>query len=280
MQSGKQENLTSNNTPDILKKIIARKYEEIIERKQQVSLDELLSRTAGMDQPRGFVRAIKSRIESGLPSVIAEIKKASPSKGVIRENFNPAEIARSYSQHGASCLSVLTDKDYFQGHERYLMEARAACSLPVLRKDFIVDAYQVVEARSIGADCILLIAAVLSQNEMAELSDLAAKLGMDVLIEVHDKNELDRALSINQTLIGINNRDLRTFEVHLETTLNLLPHIPENRIVVTESGIVKPADVDLMRKNGINCFLVGEAFMRAANPGQEMAEFFKLQTRI
>ena len=220
--------------------------------------------------------SIEQKIADGKPGVIAEIKKASPSKGVMRENFIPAEIARSYAQGGAACLSVLTDIDFFQGGDSYLQEARAACLLPVIRKDFIIDPYQVYEARAIGADCILLIVACLEDARLQELNDLAHQLDMDVLIEVHDAQELERALLVNNRLIGINNRNLRTFEVSLETTLELLKQMPDDRIVVTESGILVPEDVELMRNNNVNAFLVGEAFMRAEEPGERLAELFGL----
>jgi indole-3-glycerol phosphate synthase len=263
-----------NDTPDILKKIVQRKQEEIAERQQQRSLDELKKRLATAPAPRGFVAAMQAKLAAGKPAVIAEVKKASPSKGVMRENFIPAEIARSYEQGGAACLSVLTDIDFFQGSDEYLREVREACSLPVLRKDFIVDPYQVVEARVIGADCILLIAACLSDAQMQALSELAVELGMDVLVEVHDGEELQRTLPLNLPLVGINNRNLRTFETSLDTTLGLLAQIPAGRIVVTESGIHTPQDVALMRENGVNSFLVGEAFMRAEEPGEKLAELF------
>ena len=264
------------DTPDILKKIVARKHEEIRERSRGVPLSDLV---AGLEAgraspPRGFADAVAARISAGDPGVIAEIKKASPSKGVLREDFRPAEIARSYARHGAACLSVLTDIDFFQGGDDYLREARSACDLPVIRKDFIVDPYQVYEARAIGADCILLIAACLDDARMRELNDLAHELGMDVLIEVHDGGELERALQVENRLVGVNNRDLRTFEVSLDTTLGLLDRIPPDRILVTESGILSPEDVALMRRNGVNAFLVGEAFMRAPDPGARLAELF------
>ena len=223
---------------------------------------------------RGFVEAIKARINSGESAVIAEIKKASPSKGVMRDNFKPAEIAVSYENGGASCLSVLTDIDFFQGCDEYLQQARSACSLPVLRKDFMIDAYQVYEARAMGADCILLIVAVLDDAQLSELAELAHQLGMDVLVEVHDAEELQRALHLNTTLVGINNRDLRTFETSLQTTLSLLATIPDDRIVVTESGIHTPADVALMRDNNVHAFLVGEAFMRVDEPGEKLKALF------
>jgi len=262
------------DTPDILKKIVARKHEEIAERSARVTQADLLEGLADVDAPRGFVRALQARVDGGLPAVIAEIKKASPSKGVLREDFRPAEIARSYARGGAACLSVLTDVDFFQGADVYLQAARAACDLPVIRKDFIVDPYQVVEARSIGADCILLIVACLDDAQLHALNDLAHQLGMDVLIEVHDGEELERALQTDNRLIGINNRNLRTFEVSLRTTLDLLAGIPSDRLVVTESGILAPGDVQLMRDHRVNAFLVGEAFMRARDPGARLAELF------
>ncbi len=264
-----------SDTPDILKKIVARKREEIAERQSRVSIDELKAQLDGASPPRGFVDAIKAKIAAGQAGVIAEIKKASPSKGVIREDFDPEQIAKSYEKGGAACLSVLTDIDFFQGADDYLKQARAACALPVIRKDFIIDPYQVYEARAMGADCILLIVACLEDGQMRELAELANSLGMDVLIEVHDEEELQRSLPLNQPLVGINNRNLRTFEVGLDTTLRMLEQIPEGRIVVTESGIHTPEDVKLMRENGVNAFLVGEAFMRAEEPGEKLAELFR-----
>jgi indole-3-glycerol phosphate synthase len=263
-----------NDTPDILKKIIARKHEEIAERSAQVSIEDLKQRIATASPPRGFVDAIRTKLANGQAAVIAEIKKASPSKGVLREDFQPAQIAQSYASGGAACLSVLTDADFFQGHEDYLQQAREACELPVIRKDFIIDPYQVYEARAINADCILLIVAALEDERMRELSELAHALGMDVLVEVHDAEELQRALKLNIPLMGINNRNLRTFETRLETTLELLDSIPDDRIVVTESGIHTNADVALMRENQVNTFLVGEAFMRAPEPGEKLSELF------
>lgn len=262
------------NTPDILKKIVARKHAEIAERNALTSLAELERRLDAADPPRGFVRAIRAKVDAGRPAVIAEIKKASPSRGVLRADFRPAAIARSYTKGGATCLSVLTDVDFFQGSDRYLQEVRAACPLPVIRKDFIVDPYQVVEARAIGADCVLLIAACLDDERLHKLNGLAQELGLDVLIEVHDAEELDRALCTDNPLIGINNRNLRSFEVSLQTTLDLLQHIPVGRLVVTESGILAPADVQRMRDHGVHAFLVGEALMRADDPGARMAELF------
>ncbi|TAN53264.1 MAG: indole-3-glycerol phosphate synthase TrpC [Methylococcaceae bacterium] len=263
-----------NNPPDILKKILARKREEIAERSAQTPLAELRRLADNADAPRGFVKALQHKIALGQAGVIAEIKKASPSKGVIRADFHPAAIARSYASHGAACLSVLTDRDFFQGAEDYLRAARAACALPVLRKDFTIAEYQVLEARAIAADCILLIAAALDDAQMHDLAQCAADLGMDVLVEVHDGAELERALTLDLPLIGINNRNLRTFEVSLQTTLDLLGAIPPGRIVVTESGIFTPQDVALMRSNGVHTFLVGESFMRADEPGGKLAELF------
>lgn len=263
-----------HDTPTVLKKIIARKWEEIAERRPLRSEQALLQLARQADAPRGFVAGLKKVLDDGRAAVIAEAKKASPSKGVIREHFDPAMIARSYQQGGAACLSVLTDHDFFQGHEDYLQQARAACALPVIRKDFIVDPYQVIEARAINADCVLLIAAALDDAQMAELSQCAREQGLDVLIEVHNREELERSLPLEQTLVGINNRNLHTFEVSLNTTLELLPHIPADRIVVTESGILEPADVALMRDNGVNSFLVGEAFMRADDPGSRLRDLF------
>jgi indole-3-glycerol phosphate synthase len=264
----------SASTPDILNQILKRKAEEIAERSQKLPLDEQLRRAKGQDDPRGFVQSMKRRIAAGDPAIIAEIKKASPSKGVIRPDFHPAAIARSYEAHGAACLSVLTDCDFFQGCERYLEEARAATRLPVIRKDFIVDPYQVAEARAIGADCILLIVAALTDAQLRQLATMAEDLGMDVLVEVHDRPELERALTLNLPLIGINNRNLRTFDVTLDTTLGLLDAIPEGCIVVTESGILAPEDVALMRSHSVHAFLVGESFMRAENPGAKLSELF------
>ena len=259
---------------DILAKIIATKREEIAAALAVKPLAVVEAEAAAQTAPRDFVGAIRSKIACGQPAVIAEIKKASPSKGVIRPDFLPAEIARSYEQHGAACLSVLTDRQYFQGCPEYLQAARAACALPVLRKDFMVDAYQVAEARAMGADCILLIAAALSLPEMQALEAQAHAYGMAVLVEVHNGEELDAALQLQTPLLGINNRNLRTFEVTLETTLGLLPRIPDGRIVVTESGILAAQDVARMRANDVHAFLVGEAFMRAPSPGEELARLF------
>ncbi|MEN8261311.1 MAG: indole-3-glycerol phosphate synthase TrpC [Pseudomonadota bacterium] len=263
-----------NDTPDILKKILDRKTQEVALRSQRIPLTEIKDRAADAWPVRGFYSALSDRAGSGKAAVIAEIKKASPSKGVIRENFKPVDIARDYAMNGATCLSVLTDKGFFQGAEVYLEKAREACPLPVLRKDFMIDPYQVYEARAIGADCILLIVAALEDGIMADLCGIAKALGMDVLVEVHDADELTRALKLDTPLVGINNRNLRTFETSLQTTLNLLPKIPEDRLVVTESGIHTSADVKLMHDNGVHTFLVGEAFMTAEHPGQKMRELF------
>ena len=263
-----------NDTPDILIKIIKRKEEEVAERIKKIPLEEIKQAANNALPVRGFVAAIKDKISQGRSAVISEIKKASPSKGVMRENFVPAEIAESYEKGGACCLSVLTDVDFFQGSDEYLKQARTACSLPVLRKEFIIDPYQVYEARAMGADCILLIVSCLSDKQLQSLTDLATALTLDVLVEVHDAAELDRALKLDLPLIGINNRNLRTFETSLETTLTLLQTIPADKIVVTESGIHTPSDVALMRKNNINTFLVGEAFMVEADPGKKLADLF------
>lgn len=263
-----------NDTPTILKKIIARKYEEIAERRQLRSLAAIEELAQRADAPRGFVAAIERKVAAGEPAVIAEVKKASPSKGVIRPDFHPAAIAESYQRGGAACLSVLTDVDFFQGSDAYLQEARAACSLPVLRKDFTVDPYQVAEARAIGADCILLIVAALSDAQLQELNAAARHYGLDVLVEIHDRAELERALPLGQRLLGINNRDLHTFETRLETTYELLEAVPAGSIVVTESGIHTPDDVAGMRERGVNAFLVGESFMRQPEPGEELQRLF------
>ncbi|MFA7555286.1 MAG: indole-3-glycerol phosphate synthase TrpC [Spongiibacteraceae bacterium] len=262
------------STPTILKKIVERKHGEVAERLLATPFSEVQRLAAAQPACRGFVRAIQAKLQAGQSAVIAEIKKASPSKGVIREHFDPAAIAKSYEIAGASCLSVLTDKDFFQGCEAYLQQARAACSLPVIRKDFIVDPYQVVEARAIGADCILLIAACLDDKHIAELNAAAMDLGLDVLIEVHNREELERILPLGNTLVGINNRNLHTFETSLSTTFDLLPFIPDDRIVVTESSIHTAADVGAMREHKVNAFLVGEAFMRAADPGAQLKSLF------
>lgn len=263
-----------SETPTILKNIIARKWEEIAERKARISVAELEKKAASQPEARGFVRALEAKVAAGEAAVIAEIKKASPSKGVIREDFVPAELAQSYQQGGAACLSVLTDEDFFQGCDAYLQQARAAVTLPVIRKDFLVDEYQLLEARAMGADCVLLIVAALSAERLSELNQFALDLGLDVLVEVHDKAELDIALTLPNKLIGINNRNLHTFDVTLDTTFELLPYIDESRLVVTESGILAPADVAAMREKQVNAFLVGEAFMRQQDPGQALRDFF------
>ncbi len=263
-----------SDVPDILRKILARKAEEISERNQRFSLAELRQMVAKLPPTRPFRERLEQTIADSQPAIIAEIKRASPSKGLLRDPFHPADIARSYSAFGATCLSVLTDRDFFQGHEDFLRETQTACLLPILRKDFIIDPYQVYEARLIGADCVLLIVAALDDTVLRDLTRLTITLGMDVLVEVHDAEELERALALNTPLIGINNRDLRTFETRLDTTLNLLPRIPADRIVVTESGIHTSADVTLMREHGVHAFLVGEAFMRADVPGAKLAELF------
>jgi len=260
--------------PTILRKILARKAEEVAERSASVSLGQLEQQIADQSATRGFAAALQRQVASGQPAVIAEVKKASPSKGVIREDFHPADIADSYAAGGATCLSVLTDRDFFQGCEEYLQQARAACELPVLRKDFTVDPYQVVEARAIGADAILLIVAALEDSQMEELAQTADEVGVDVLVEVHDRAELERALELSTPLVGINNRDLHSFDTSLDTTIELLDHIPEDRVVITESGIHTPDDVSLMRSNKVLSFLVGEAFMRADDPGSKLRELF------
>lgn len=260
--------------PTVLEKIVARKYEEVRAHRQQKSLRDQEELARHADPVRGFARALVERVARGEPAVIAEAKKASPSKGILREPFDPAAIARSYAAGGAACLSVLTDVDFFQGSDAYLQQARAACALPVIRKDFLVDPYQVVEARAIGADCVLLIMACLSDGQYEELSACAREHGLDVLVEVHDAPELQRALQLDHRLIGINNRNLHTFEVSLDTTLGLLAHIPKDRLVVTESGILGRDDVARMRDHDVHAFLVGEAFMRAPEPGAKLRELF------
>jgi len=262
------------DTPDILKRILARKVEEIDERNRTLGLRELAKRVEEADAPRGFIRGLEQKLDAGRAAVIAEIKKASPSRGVLREDFDPGQIAVSYEKGGAACLSVLTDVDFFRGADAYLQQARAACSLPVLRKDFTIDPYQVYEARVLGADCILLIVAALGDTMLLELLQLAEHLGMDALVEVHDAEELERALAIPARLVGINNRDLRSFETSLEVTLGFLDRIPADRIVVTESGIHTVEDVVLMRSRGVHAFLVGEAFMKAPEPGEKLQELF------
>ncbi|WP_202862893.1 indole-3-glycerol phosphate synthase TrpC [Microbulbifer sp. A4B17] len=262
------------STPTILKTIVERKWQEVAERKAECSTDEVRLRARDQEPARGFVDAVDRKISTGEAAVIAEIKKASPSKGVIREDFLPAEIATSYEKGGAACLSVLTDVDFFQGADNYLQQARDAVRLPVLRKDFTVDPYQIYEARAIGADCILLIAACLDDPQMQDLNGLALELGLDVLVEVHNHKELERALALPNRLIGINNRNLHTFDVQLENTFKLLDLIPEDRLVVTESGIHTTDDVAAMRGHNVNAFLVGEAFMREEEPGRKLMEMF------
>jgi indole-3-glycerol phosphate synthase len=269
-------NLMPANPPDILQTIIQRKAEEISERSIKIGLQEMISRAAAAEPVRGFIAAIEKRLSNNQSAVIAEIKKASPSKGVLRQDFNPAAIAQSYAKHGAACLSVLTDKDFFQGGEEYLQQARNACSLPVIRKDFLIDPYQVFEARAINSDCILLIVAALDDENLRALFNQAHELHMDVLMEVHDAQELERALATGARLIGINNRNLRTFETSLSTTIDMLDRIPEDRIVVTESGIHTVEDVKLMRDHNVHTFLVGEALMKAEDPGMRLAELFQL----
>ena len=259
---------------DILNKIVAVKHQEVAAALQRKSLAAMRADAESRVLTRDFVGALRAKITAGLPAVIAEIKKASPSKGVIREDFIPADIAQSYAEHGAACLSVLTDQQFFQGCNDFLKQARASCDLPVLRKDFMVDAYQIYESRVLGADCILLIAACLDDAQMADLESIAHSLDMAVLVEVHDRAELDRALKLKTPLVGINNRNLRTFEVSLETTLTMRNDVPADRLLVTESGIVSPDDVKRMREAQVHAFLVGEAFMRAADPGQALATLF------
>ncbi|RIY42301.1 indole-3-glycerol phosphate synthase TrpC [Neopusillimonas maritima] len=259
---------------DILKKILETKKTEVATARQMRSEAEVLREAQSRKDLRGFINALESKIEQGKPAVIAEVKKASPSKGVIREDFNPANIASSYAAHGAACLSVLTDVQYFQGSYDYLRQARAACSLPILRKDFMIDPYQIAHSRALGADCILLIVAALDRSQLLELESLALELGMDVLVEVHDRDELEIALQMQSKLLGVNNRNLRTFEVSLQNTIDMLPLIPENRLVVTESAIHTREDVELMRSHNVNAFLVGERFMRAEEPGQALEELF------
>jgi indole-3-glycerol phosphate synthase len=262
------------NTPTILKKIIERKWQEVKEHSARVSINELHAQARAQDECRGFKQALTQKIANGQPAVISEIKKASPSKGVLREHFVPKEIAKSYEAGGAACLSVLTDVDFFQGSDDYLIQARAACALPVLRKDFMVDPYQIVEARAMGADCILLIVSALEDAQMKELDDCARELGMDVLVEVHDEAEFNRALTLPAPLLGINNRDLHTFELTLDTTFNLLDKVPQGTLLVTESGIMGAGDVRAMRARGVHSFLVGEAFMRAEDPGTHLKNMF------
>jgi indole-3-glycerol phosphate synthase len=259
---------------DILDKIVAVKREEIAAALVRKPLNVMRADAESRVLTRDFEGALRAKITAGQAAVIAEIKKASPSKGVLRADFIPADIAQSYAEHGASCLSVLTDKQFFQGSVDFLKQARASCDLPVLRKDFMVDPYQIYEARAMGADAILLIAACLDDSQMADMEALAHRLDMAVLVEVHDRAELDRALKLKTRLVGINNRNLKTFEVSLQTTLDLLPHVPADRLLVTESGILSSDDVKRMREAHVNAFLVGEAFMRANEPGEALAKLF------
>ncbi len=261
-------------TPDILRKILQRKAEEVAERSRRLPLSELTQRLQLAGPPRPFLAAIRARHQGDEAAVIAEVKKASPSKGVLREAFDPHAIAVSYENGGATCLSVLTDVDFFQGADAYLQTARAACALPVLRKDFTVDEYQVYEARALGADCILLIVAALGDAQLSELAGLAAHLEMDALVEVHDEAELERAVALGAPLVGINNRNLHTFETRLETTVELIECIPENRTVVSESGIHTQEHVTMLRQHGVHAFLVGEAFMKAPDPGAKLQALF------
>ena len=260
--------------PDILKKILAHKAQEVDARKKKLSEADIKAKLGDCPAARGFELAIQKTISQGRPAVIAEIKKASPSKGVIRKDFHPAEIAKSYEQAGAACLSVLTDVEFFQGADDHLREARTACNLPVLRKDFMIDSYQIYESRMIGADCILLIVAALPDSKLQELAALATELHMDVLVEVHDREELERGMMLRLPLIGINNRNLRTFETDINTTIGLLPDVFPDRTVVTESGILTGDDVRLMRKHNVNCFLIGETFMSAPDPGEKLKTLF------
>ena len=265
----------AQKTPDILKKIVARKQEEIAESIKRLPIEKMIELANSADTPRGFFNSLSKKVKERQSGIIAEIKKASPSKGVLRENFEPVGIAKSYEDAGASCLSILTDRDFFQGDPLYLIKARAAVSIPVIRKDFIIKPYQVYESRAMGADCILLIVSCLEDDEIKHLSDLALSLNMDVLVEAHDLNELRRALKLDLPMIGINNRNLRNFEVSLQTTIDLLSEISDDKLVITESGIASKADVELMHQNGVFGFLIGEAFMKHSNPGQKLKEFFE-----
>jgi len=261
--------------PSILQKIVARKQEEITESIKRLSLEKMVELANNADSPRGFYNSLYKKVKERKSAVIAEIKKASPSKGVLRENFDPVEIAKSYEDGGANCLSILTDRDFFQGDPLFLIKARAAVSIPVIRKDFIIQPYQVYESRAMGADCILLIVSCLNDYEIKHLSDIAISLRMDVLIEVHDLNELRRALKLGLPMIGINNRDLRDFKVSLQNTIDLLSEISDDKLVITESGITSKADVQFMHQNNVFGFLIGEAFMRHSNPGHKLKEFFE-----
>jgi indole-3-glycerol phosphate synthase len=265
----------TQKTPDILNKIVSRKHEEIDEGIKRVPLERMIELASNADQTRGFYNALQSKVKQKQSGIIAEIKKASPSKGVLRENFDPVEIAKSYELGGASCLSILTDRDFFQGDSLFLIKARAAVSIPVIRKDFIVNPYQVYESRAMGADCILLIVSCLKDSELKSLNQLASSLGMDTLVEVHDRDELYRALKLKLPMIGINNRNLKNFEVSLQTTIDLLSEIDDDKLVITESGITSKTDVELMHNHNVFGFLIGEAFMRDSNPGQKLKEFFE-----
>jgi indole-3-glycerol phosphate synthase len=264
----------NTDTPTVLRKILSRKAEEVAQRKLEVGIDQLQREIETASPVRGFTKALKAKIAADQPAVIAEIKKASPSKGVIREHFDPVAIAKSYQQGGAACLSVLTDIDFFQGADKYLKAARAACSLPVIRKDFMIDEYQLYESRAMGADCVLLIVAALDASSLKRLHALSVSLGLDVLIEVHDQRELELALELDNPMVGINNRNLHTFEVSLDNTYKLLDKIPQDRVVITESGINSGQDVLAMRSKNVHSFLVGEAFMRSEDPGQRLKAFF------
>ena len=266
--------MSAQPRPDVLQRILQRKAEEVAERSAKLCLADVMAQAADAPPPRGFAAAIEAKIASGRPAVIAEVKKASPSKGVIRADFDPAQIARSYEAGGAACLSVLTDVDFFQGADAYLRQAREACALPALRKDFTIDPWQVYEARALGADCILLIVAALEDVRLADLSGLALDLGMDVLVEVHDLDELERAVQVPAPLLGINNRSLRSFEVSLDTTLSLMRAVPRDRRLVTESGIAAADDVRKLRAAGVDAFLVGEGFMRDSDPGAALQRLF------
>jgi len=266
----------TQNRPDILKKILARKSEEINERKSKMPGRELKDRADDCPPTRGFCMAIEKSISEGKAAIIAEIKKASPSKGIICENFDPESIAQSYENAGASCLSVLTDVDFFQGSDKYMQSARAACELPVLRKDFMIDPYQIYESRVLGADCILIIVSALSDTQMQDLAGTAEEIGLDILVEVHNREELERGLMLRTPLIGINNRNLHTFETDIEITISLLPDVFHDRIVISESGIHTVEHVKTMRKHGVDGFLVGEAFMSAEDPGEKLRELFSL----
>ncbi len=259
---------------DVLDKIMAHKAEEVAQAKRRVTLADVKAMAGDIEPVRGFVEALNTSLAAGRSAVIAEVKKASPSKGIIRPDFAPAQIAESYQEHGASCLSVLTDEEFFKGSAAYFAQARQACTIPMLRKDFMLDDYQVFEARAMGADCILLIVAALEDGLMQDLAGRAQELRMDVLVEVHNEIELERGLKLNMPMIGINNRNLRNFDTSLNTTIDLLPHIPKSTVVVTESGIHRADDVALMREHNVNTFLVGEAFMRAEQPGEKLAELF------